>query len=156
MSKHITDTKLAELAQIVESPKVPHTVDRTFELPTGLYMMTAGAYLGFIGLMAPLSGPQAVVGQDQLDGFILAVEMLGGKLGDQPTTVLREDDQLKPEIGSHGAAEDRRHFIGRAPAEDLRNRKCCDEGGAGHVHGQTREGIHGGGVFLLGRLWSGG
>ncbi len=53
-----------------------------------------------IGLMAPLSGPQAVVGQDQLDGFLLAVEMLGGKLGDRPTTVLREDDQLKPEIGS--------------------------------------------------------
>lgn len=52
-----------------------------------------------IGLMAPLSGPQAAVGQDQADGFMLAVEILGGKLGGQPVTVLREDDQLKPEIG---------------------------------------------------------
>jgi branched-chain amino acid transport system substrate-binding protein len=49
--------------------------------------------------MAPLSGPQAAVGQDQADGFMLAVELLGGKLGGQPATVLKEDDQLKPEIG---------------------------------------------------------
>jgi branched-chain amino acid transport system substrate-binding protein len=53
-----------------------------------------------IGLMAPLSGPQAIVGQDQVDGFMLAVEQLGGKLGGQPANVLKEDDQLKPEIGS--------------------------------------------------------
>jgi branched-chain amino acid transport system substrate-binding protein len=52
-----------------------------------------------IGLMAPLSGPQAIVGQDQVDGFMLAIEQLGGKLGGQPVTVLKEDDQLKPEIG---------------------------------------------------------
>ncbi|WP_066269925.1 ABC transporter substrate-binding protein [Hydrogenophaga palleronii] len=52
-----------------------------------------------IGIMAPLSGPVAVVGQDQVDGFMLAVEQLGGKLGGKPATVLKEDDQLKPEIG---------------------------------------------------------
>jgi hypothetical protein len=52
MSKHITDTRLAEVAQIVAAPKVPHKVDRTFELPTGLYLLTAAAYLAFIGLMA--------------------------------------------------------------------------------------------------------
>jgi len=52
-----------------------------------------------IGIMAPLSGPVAVVGQDQVDGFMLALEQLGGKLGGQPATVLKEDDQLKPEIG---------------------------------------------------------
>lgn len=52
-----------------------------------------------IGLMAPLSGPQALVGQDQVDGFMLALEQAGGKLGGQPTSVLKEDDQLKPEIG---------------------------------------------------------
>jgi branched-chain amino acid transport system substrate-binding protein len=49
--------------------------------------------------MAPLSGPQALVGQDQVDGFMLALEQLGGKLGGQPATVLKEDDQLKPEVG---------------------------------------------------------
>lgn len=52
-----------------------------------------------IGFVAPLSGPQALVGQDQVDGFMLAVEQLGGKLGGQPVNVLKEDDQLKPEIG---------------------------------------------------------
>ena len=52
-----------------------------------------------IGIVAPLSGPQALVGQDQVDGFNLAVEQLGGKLGGQPLTLLKEDDQLKPEVG---------------------------------------------------------
>jgi branched-chain amino acid transport system substrate-binding protein len=52
-----------------------------------------------IGFMAPLSGPQALVGQDQIDGFMLAVEQLGGKLGGQAATILKEDDQLKPEVG---------------------------------------------------------
>ena len=32
-----------------------------------------------IGIMAPLSGPQAIVGQDQVDGFMLAVEQLKGQ-----------------------------------------------------------------------------
>lgn len=53
-----------------------------------------------VGLSAPLSGSQAVVGQDQVDGFMLAVEQLGGKLGGQSVTVFKEDDQLKPEIGN--------------------------------------------------------
>lgn len=52
-----------------------------------------------IGFVAPLSGPQALVGQDQLDGFTLGLEQLGGKLGGQSATVVREDDQLKPEVG---------------------------------------------------------
>jgi branched-chain amino acid transport system substrate-binding protein len=59
----------------------------------------AGAQAATIGLMAPLSGPQALVGQDQIDGFMLALEQLGGKLGGQPAKVMKEDDQLKPEIG---------------------------------------------------------
>jgi branched-chain amino acid transport system substrate-binding protein len=53
-----------------------------------------------IGLSGPLSGPVAVVGQDQVDGFMLALEMSGGKLGGQAVTVLKEDDQLKPEVGN--------------------------------------------------------
>jgi branched-chain amino acid transport system substrate-binding protein len=59
----------------------------------------ASAQAATIGLMAPLSGPQALVGQDQVDGFLLALEQQGGKLGGQPTTVVKEDDQLKPEVG---------------------------------------------------------
>jgi len=60
---------------------------------------TLAAQATTIGLMAPLSGPQALVGQDQVDGFMLALELLGGKLGGQGATILKEDDQLKPEIG---------------------------------------------------------
>jgi branched-chain amino acid transport system substrate-binding protein len=53
-----------------------------------------------IGLSGALSGAVAAVGQDQVDGFMLAIEQFGGKLGGQPVTVIREDDQLKPEIGN--------------------------------------------------------
>jgi len=52
-----------------------------------------------IGLMTTLSGPGATLGNDQRDGFLLAVEQMGGKLGDQPVQVIVEDDQLKPEVG---------------------------------------------------------
>ncbi|MFT7723057.1 MAG: ABC transporter substrate-binding protein [Roseateles sp.] len=58
-----------------------------------------GAGAATIGFVAPLSGPQALVGQDQLDGFQLAVDQLGGKLGGQPLKLVKEDDQLKPEVG---------------------------------------------------------
>jgi len=64
-----------------------------------LLAAAATASAATIGLMAPLSGPQALVGQDQVDGFMLALEQRGGKLGGQATTVVKEDDQLKPEVG---------------------------------------------------------
>lgn len=53
-----------------------------------------------IGFTGALSGPVAAVGQDQYDGFMLGIETLGKRLGGQPVTVLREDDQLKPELGN--------------------------------------------------------
>jgi branched-chain amino acid transport system substrate-binding protein len=43
--------------------------------------------------VAPLSGPAALLGQDQLDGFMLAVEQLSGKLGGEAANVLKEDEQ---------------------------------------------------------------
>lgn len=51
-----------------------------------------------IGFMGTLSGPQGVVGQDQYDAFMLVVERQGGKLGGMPVEILREDDQMKPEV----------------------------------------------------------
>ncbi|MGA0609651.1 ABC transporter substrate-binding protein [Caldimonas sp. KR1-144] len=72
---------------------------RAAALGTALAGSALAAQAVTVGLMAPLSGPQALVGQDQVDGFSLAVEQLGGKLGGQPLTLLKEDDQLKPEIG---------------------------------------------------------
>jgi len=75
-----------------------HTL-RAAALASTLAVAGVAAQAATIGLMAPLSGPQALVGQDQVDGFMLALEQLGGKLGGQATTVLKEDDQLKPETG---------------------------------------------------------
>jgi len=51
-----------------------------------------------IGFVAELSGPQAALGQDQYDGFMLYLEQQGGRLGGVPVQVLREDTQLKPEV----------------------------------------------------------
>ncbi len=51
-----------------------------------------------IGFVAELSGPQAALGQDQYDGFMLYLEQHGGRLGNLPVQVLREDTQLRPEV----------------------------------------------------------
>jgi branched-chain amino acid transport system substrate-binding protein len=75
------------------------TTLRALALASTLAAPAFAATAATIGFMAPLSGPQALVGQDQYDGFMLAVEQAGGKLGGQPTNVLKEDDQLKPEVG---------------------------------------------------------
>lgn len=66
---------------------------------TTFALSMAAAQAATIGLLAPLSGPQALVGQDQVDGFLLALEQRGGKLGGQAVNVVKEDDQLKPEVG---------------------------------------------------------
>jgi branched-chain amino acid transport system substrate-binding protein len=68
-----------------------------------------------VGFSAPLSGPVASVGQDQYDGFMLGVDLLQGKFGGQPVTVLKEDDQLKPELGNQIA----RKFIDRDKVDAL-------------------------------------
>lgn len=52
-----------------------------------------------IGFVAELSGPQGVLGSDQYDAFMLAVEENGGKLGGVPVEIFKEDSKLKPEIG---------------------------------------------------------
>ncbi|MBV6272746.1 ABC transporter substrate-binding protein [Alcaligenaceae bacterium CGII-47] len=52
-----------------------------------------------IGFMATLSGGGAALGQDMWDGFNLALEQRGGKLGGEDVVLLKEDDQLKPDIG---------------------------------------------------------
>ncbi|AWB34199.1 ABC transporter substrate-binding protein [Orrella marina] len=51
-----------------------------------------------IGFMATLSGPAAALGQDMYDGFMLGIENAGGKLGGATVEVIKEDDQLKPDL----------------------------------------------------------
>jgi branched-chain amino acid transport system substrate-binding protein len=52
-----------------------------------------------IGFVATLSGPAGALGQDQYDAFMMVVERNGGKLGGVPVQILKEDDQLKPDVG---------------------------------------------------------
>ncbi|NYE23457.1 ABC transporter substrate-binding protein [Pigmentiphaga litoralis] len=52
-----------------------------------------------IGFLGTLSGPGGTLGQDQYDGFMLGITKAGGKLGGQAVQVIKEDDQLKPEVG---------------------------------------------------------
>ena len=51
-----------------------------------------------IGFVSTLSGPASLNGQHQADGFFLALDELGGKIGGLPAEVSRNDDQFKPEI----------------------------------------------------------
>lgn len=51
MSQRITGVELAKAATITTAP-VQTRVDRNFGLPTGLYALTVGAYLAFVGVMA--------------------------------------------------------------------------------------------------------
>jgi branched-chain amino acid transport system substrate-binding protein len=63
-----------------------------------LLAATAQAQELKIGIMAVLSGPQAVLGGQLRDGFNLGVKHAGGKLGGLPTTVIVQDDELKPDV----------------------------------------------------------
>ncbi|GAU80146.1 ABC transporter substrate-binding protein [Bosea sp. BIWAKO-01] len=52
-----------------------------------------------VGMITTLSGPGGYLGQDIRDGFKLAIEMQGGKLGGVPVELVVEDDALKPGQG---------------------------------------------------------
>jgi len=51
-----------------------------------------------IGLLTTLSGPPAVLGQQQRNGFQLAIKTLGGKLGGREVELIVQDDELKPDV----------------------------------------------------------
>jgi hypothetical protein len=73
MVKHFTRELVAERAIIVETPKVSHEVDRSFELPKGLYVATVALYLGFLAVMAAgLSTPGLILPMAIFSFFILA------------------------------------------------------------------------------------
>ena len=51
-----------------------------------------------VGVIATLSGPPAVLGQQLRNGFTLAVKNLGGTLGGREADVIVADDELKPDV----------------------------------------------------------
>ncbi|MGB8557796.1 MAG: ABC transporter substrate-binding protein, partial [Pseudolabrys sp.] len=56
-----------------------------------------------VGVIATLSGPPAVLGQQLRNGFQLAVKNLGGKVGGREVEVVVEDDELKPDVAVNKA-----------------------------------------------------
>ena len=51
-----------------------------------------------IGFLATMTGAGGVTGAKTRDGLALAIEQLGGRLGDVPATLIVEDDQEKPDV----------------------------------------------------------
>jgi branched-chain amino acid transport system substrate-binding protein len=58
-----------------------------------------------VGFINTFSGPGGAFGNHHRDGFNLALERLGGKLGGVPADVVYYDDQLKADMGSQGAEQ---------------------------------------------------
>jgi len=56
-----------------------------------------------IGFITTLSTPAGYIGEDERDGFMLAVKQEQGKLGGVPVDVVVEDDGLKPASGKQTA-----------------------------------------------------
>jgi hypothetical protein len=52
MSIHYPATEFAAIADHVTAPNIRQDVDRSFELPTGLYVATVGLYFAFLAIMA--------------------------------------------------------------------------------------------------------
>src|SRR6201992_2962995 len=50
-----------------------------------------------VGVIVPLSGPAAVLGQQARDGFALALKDLGGKMAGRDVEMVTVDDELKPD-----------------------------------------------------------
>src|SRR5262245_22756230 len=66
-----------------------------------------------IGLLTTLSGPSAALGQQQRNGFQLALKALGNKLGGREVDLLIQDDELKPDVAVGKA----KAFVERDKAE---------------------------------------
>jgi branched-chain amino acid transport system substrate-binding protein len=58
-----------------------------------------------IGFVTTLSGPAGVIGKHMQDAANLALEMLGGKIGNRPAEILFRDDQFKPDVGRQQSEE---------------------------------------------------
>jgi len=52
-----------------------------------------------VGFVATFSGPNAALGEHLYQGFMVGLDHAGGKLGGMTTEILKEDDQLKPDVG---------------------------------------------------------
>lgn len=56
-----------------------------------------------VGFITTLSGPGSALGLEARDGFQLALQQLGGRLGDLPATLIVTDDQQDAQTGRQSA-----------------------------------------------------
>ena len=71
---------------------------------TTLAASVAIASAATIGLMAPLSGPQALVGQDQVDGFMLGSSSTAASSAASPSPSSRKTTSSNPRSASRRCA----------------------------------------------------
>jgi branched-chain amino acid transport system substrate-binding protein len=76
---------------------------KTWVIAAALATIAAGAHAEDkdklkIGVIATLTGPPAVLGQQLRNGFELAVKELGGKMGGREVELFVQDDELKPDV----------------------------------------------------------
>ena len=68
-----------------------------------------------IGLITTLTGGGALIGEPVKKGWDLAIEQLGGKLGNVPAKITYGDDQMKPDVAINVVerflSQDRVHFV---------------------------------------------
>jgi branched-chain amino acid transport system substrate-binding protein len=77
-------------------------------LIAGLSLLAAPAFAGDdvkIGFVTTLSGPAGVIGRHMKDAGDLALDLLGGKIGGKPASIVYGDDQFKPDVGRQVAEE---------------------------------------------------
>src|SRR5678816_1513544 len=82
-----------------DTPMIRSVVTLTLMLGLAVAAPAHGADRVKVGFIATFSGPLGQVGQHMYDGFALGLEHSSGKLGGLPTEVIKEDDQLKPDVG---------------------------------------------------------
>lgn len=58
-----------------------------------------------IGFITTLTTPAAAIGNDMVDGAKLAIEHVGGKIGNHPIEIIFEDDGVRPELGRQKAVK---------------------------------------------------
>ncbi|MDE3239550.1 MAG: ABC transporter substrate-binding protein [Paracoccaceae bacterium] len=58
-----------------------------------------------VGMVVTLSGPPAALGKQIVDGFQLALDQKGGKLGGQTVKLVVQDAELKPDVARQKATE---------------------------------------------------
>ena len=70
-----------------------------FAAAVGLIASSASAQEKLkIGLLTTLSGPPAALGNQQKNGFLLALKQMGNKLGGREVELIIQDDELKPDV----------------------------------------------------------